>query len=173
MHLEGHPERGAERMAQARGALASLARHQAAQGLPPEACSVVVCGDFNEGPGSGVAQLLRQGWAAAAAPGGGAGANVNGGGGAAAALLADEPGEATQPYLLQDAYASHPLPYTRRVPSLASSIDQLWVSAHAAVTHVLHAQDEKADAAGMPNERQPSDHLPLGAIITLPAAAGA
>lgn len=40
MHLEGHPERTAERLVQARNALSSLARHQESQGLPPEACNV-------------------------------------------------------------------------------------------------------------------------------------
>ncbi|KAI8464931.1 MAG: hypothetical protein J3K34DRAFT_489601 [Monoraphidium minutum] len=176
MHLEGHPDKGAERMVQARNALASLARHQESQGLPPAACSVVACGDFNEGPAGGVAHLLRAGWApllgapGAKAPAGGGGGG--GGGGGLGAGLAEEVSEATQPYLLQDAYAANPLPYTRRVPRSAASIDQLWVSAHAAVTHLLHATSP-ADAEGMPNAQQPSDHLPLGATVLLPAAAAA
>jgi hypothetical protein len=68
-------------------------------------------------------------------------------------------------------YASKPLPYTRRVPRLASRLDQMWASPHAAVTRLLHAQRPGPDSAGMPHEGAPSDHLPLGAVLVFPAAA--
>lgn len=63
-------------------------------------------------------------------------------------------------------------PPNPQVPRLASSLDQLWVSSHASVAALLHAQ-APGDAAGMPNGRSPSDHLPLGAVVVLPAAAAA
>jgi hypothetical protein len=69
----------------------------------------------------------------------------------------------------QDAYLCRPLPYTRRVPQLASSLDQLWLSAHARVTSLLHAT-HASDGGGMPSAHQPSDHLPLGAVVVFPAA---
>jgi hypothetical protein len=91
---------------QARNALSSMARHQQSEGLPPEACSVVVCGDLNEGPRGSVAHLLQHGWAPV--PSGGAqqqGGRLGGGSAASSAVglagLADDGAEATQPYLLQ------------------------------------------------------------------------
>ncbi len=64
-------------------------------------------------------------------------------------------------------------PTRRQVPRLASKLDQLWVSVHASVAALLHAADPAADAVGLPREGAPSDHLPLGVVLTLPAAAAA
>ncbi|GBF93208.1 hypothetical protein Rsub_05940 [Raphidocelis subcapitata] len=183
-HLEGHPDKGADRLVQMRNTLASASRHASDEGLPPEAVSIVVAGDFNEGPGAGVAHLLGHGYAAIPGGGGKGGGGKGGGksGGATplggsvaslAALAADAPGEATQPFLLQDAYRRSPAPYTRRVPRLASTIDQLWASAHAAVTTLLHAAEPGRDAGGMPHAGAPSDHHPLGVVLRFPPAAAA
>ena len=60
-HLEGSPRKPAERLAQARSALAAMARQQEEAGLPPEACSVVFVGDLNSGAGEAVWRLLLQG----------------------------------------------------------------------------------------------------------------
>lgn len=69
--------------------------------------------------------------------------------------------------------ARAPPPYTRRVPRLASTIDQLWASAHADVSAVLHAAEPGRDAGGMPHAAAPSDHHPLGAVLRFPPAAAA
>ena len=128
---------------------------------------------------------MAHGWAPYAPPnprrpgssGGGGGGGSNGAGsrggsrgGSAAALADAPPDEVAQPYPLRDAYASRPLPYTRRVPRLASELDGLWAPAAARVEALLDAR-QPGDAGGMPNERQPSDHLPLGAVLLLPCSA--
>ena len=58
-----------------------------------------------------------------------------------------------------------------KVPRLASLLDQIWASPHAAACRLLHAQRPGADSAGMPHAAAPSDHLPLGAALVFPAAA--
>lgn len=66
-----------------------MARHQQSEGLPPEACNVIVAGDFNEESHGGVAHLLANGWAPLV------------GAASSGTSLADAPTEVTQPYLLQ------------------------------------------------------------------------
>lgn len=50
-----------ERISQLRNALAALQQHQTEQGLPPEACNVLVAGDFNSCPGEAAWQLMSEG----------------------------------------------------------------------------------------------------------------
>ena len=57
-----------------------------------------------------------------------------------------------------------------QAPGLASTVDFVWVSSHAAVAQLLHAQHPR-DARGMPHAAAPSDHLMLGATFVLLAAA--
>lgn len=61
-HLEGSPYKPAERLNQLRSTLASLTKHQAASGLDPAACHVVVGGDLNSSSSEGPYRLLTQGW---------------------------------------------------------------------------------------------------------------
>ncbi|KAF8060285.1 CCR4 [Scenedesmus sp. PABB004] len=168
-HLEGSPRKPAERLAQARSALASLARHQQSAGLPPSECHVVFTGDLNSGRSEAVWRLLSQGWL----PAGYCERHLP-----TTAVLPEGVEDATQPYLLADAYAQHPLPFTRKVPALSSCLDWLFVSTTMSVVALLWPLDE-GDASdrrlphsrvGLPNARHPSDHLPIGAkLCVLPA----
>jgi CCR4-NOT transcription complex subunit 6 len=61
-HLEGSPYKPAERVNQLRSTLASLSKHQAAAGLEPGTCHVVVAGDLNSCSSEGPYKLMAQGW---------------------------------------------------------------------------------------------------------------
>lgn len=169
LHLEGSPYKPQERLAQARSALASLQKHQTAAGLPPEECHVVVAGDFNSSKGEAVGRLLSSGWL----PAGYTEPHLP-----QVRILPEGGGDAAQPYLLADAYAARPLPFTRKVPQLESSLDWLFVSASLTVTALLQPLDPALPAdrrlphsrTGLPNAAHPSDHLPIGAKLRcLPA----
>ena len=46
-HLEGHPDKDAERFSQMKNALNIITKQQKKMNLIPEQCNVIICGDFN------------------------------------------------------------------------------------------------------------------------------
>ncbi len=61
VHLEGSPYRPNDRVNQMRNALQRMQQHQLDNGLSPQDCSVIICGDFNSGRKDAVCQLLHRG----------------------------------------------------------------------------------------------------------------
>lgn len=61
VHLEGSPYRPNDRVSQMRSALECMQKHQKENGLQPERCNVVICGDFNSGAKDAVCQYLLRG----------------------------------------------------------------------------------------------------------------
>ena len=73
---------------------------------------------------------------------------------------------------MQDVYAAAeaPLPFTRKIPSLASTIDFVWASKHMQ-TEALYWPIPRKDYPflmqhSLPNKSYPSDHLPVGVLLS-------
>ncbi|GLI60021.1 hypothetical protein VaNZ11_002085 [Volvox africanus] len=161
LHLEGSPYRPNDRISQTRSALQRLEAHQRQHGIAPEDAAVVVCGDFNSGRHETVCHFLHRG-------------RLEGG--------TTEPHlprvEVTKtsiahPYALHEAYSSggYELPFTRKVPALASTMDFIWASYHmevAALYWPVECRHEGLiEQQALPNHHYPSDHLPIGAVLRL------
>ena len=79
------------------------------------------------------------------------------------------------PFALQDVYAeAHASPpYTRNVDGRGARLDFLWASQAMGLAAVLRPlpqdlhEERMANENGLPNERMPSDHLPVGAVLSL------
>lgn len=92
-----------ERITQLKNALLALQHHQSGAGLPPEACNLVIGGDFNSTPDESAWQLLASGQLEA---------------GAAERGVQVTDTHLSHPYLLREVYfhaAAAPLPFTRQV----------------------------------------------------------
>eukprot|EP00879_Flechtneria_rotunda_P023628 GHRR01024999.1.p1 GENE.GHRR01024999.1~~GHRR01024999.1.p1 ORF type:complete len:289 (+),score=78.40 GHRR01024999.1:83-949(+) len=105
-HLEGSPYKPQERLNQIRSTLNSLQRHQIAERLSPSDCHVVIAGDLNSGQQEGVVKFLSQGWLPE---------NYREPHLPHHVVLQEGGGDISHPYFFADAYARHPLPFTRKV----------------------------------------------------------
>ncbi|EFJ47404.1 hypothetical protein VOLCADRAFT_92068 [Volvox carteri f. nagariensis] len=161
MHLEGSPYRPNDRISQTRSALQRLEAHQRQYGIAPEDAAVVVCGDFNSGRHETVCHFLHRG-------------RLEGG--------TTEPhmpkvevtkASISHPYALHEAYSSggHELPFTRKVPPLASTLDFIWASCQLEVAALYWPVECRHEGLiehqALPNQHYPSDHLPIGAVLRL------
>ncbi|GLC33494.1 hypothetical protein PLESTB_000081100 [Pleodorina starrii] len=161
LHLEGSPYRPNDRISQTRSALQRLEAHQRQHGIDPADAAVVVCGDFNSGRHETVCHFLHRG-------------RLEGG--------TTEPHlpkvEVTKtsiahPYALHEAYSSggHELPFTRKVPSLASTLDFIWASCQLEVAALYWPVECRHEGLiehqALPNQHYPSDHLPIGAVLRM------
>ncbi|PNW83119.1 hypothetical protein CHLRE_06g307400v5 [Chlamydomonas reinhardtii] len=161
LHLEGSPYRPNDRISQTRSALQRLEAHQLSHGLSPGDAAVVVCGDFNSGRHETVCSFLHRGRLE--------------GGTTEPHLPQVEVTKTTiaHPYALHEAYSSGgvELPFTRKVPSLASSLDFIWASCNLEVTALYVPVEARHQGLiahqALPNQHYPSDHLPIGAVLKL------
>lgn len=61
---------------------------------------------------------------------------------------------------------THKVPRHLQVPGLASTLDYVWASSQLAVTRVLHPLTRRdLNQPCFPNPDNPSDHIPLGAVL--------
>ncbi|GIL92357.1 hypothetical protein Vretifemale_19882 [Volvox reticuliferus] len=132
-----------------RSVLQRLEAHQRQHGIAPEDAVMVVCGDFNSGRHETVCHFLHRG-------------RLEGG--------TTEPHlpkvEVTKtsishPYALHEAYSSggHELPFTRKVPSLASTLDFIWVSCQMEVA-ALYWPVECRHEGLIEHQALPNQHYP-------------
>ncbi|GLC61160.1 hypothetical protein PLESTB_001724600 [Pleodorina starrii] len=163
LHLEGSLYRPNDRISQTRSALQRLEAHQRQHGIDLADAAVVVCGDINSGRHETVCHFLHRG-------------RLEGG--------TTEPHlpkvEVTKtsigiahPYVLHEAYSSggHDLPFTRKVPSLASTLDFIWASCQLEVAALYWPVECRHEGLiehqALPNQHYPSDHLPIGAVLRM------
>jgi len=172
-HLEGAPPEAAVRFTQTRKALESLARHQAASGIDPTACSMVFAGDFNETEDGAVCRCL-------------------GSGGLPKDFRAPQFPEVeisksdfAHPFGLSDLYAQGRGPWPRRPPTLCAPLDEgcgaRAADAFTAIDFVFYShrtllpvavrqpfsteQVEATLGIGIPSAWHFSDHVPVGGIF--------
>ncbi|GFR52781.1 hypothetical protein Agub_g15396, partial [Astrephomene gubernaculifera] len=75
------------------------------------------------------------------------------------------------PFALHEVYDSGgvELPFTRKVPSLSSTLDFLWASCGLSVSAlylpVERRHEHLISRQALPNQHYPSDHLPIGAVL--------
>ncbi|KXZ54570.1 hypothetical protein GPECTOR_4g635 [Gonium pectorale] len=161
LHLEGSPYRPNDRISQTRSALQRLEAHMRAHGVAPGDAAVLVAGDLNSGRHETVCQFLHRG-------------RLEGG--------TTEPHlprvEVTKvsiahPFPLHEVYSSGgaELPFTRKVPSLASTLDFIWASCQLEVRSLYWPVECRHEGLlqhqALPNQHYPSDHLPIGAVLRL------
>lgn len=161
-HLEGSPYKPQERVNQIKSALQRVQQHQERHGLSPRDCNTLVCGDFNSDYWGAVCQFLYRG----SLPGGYTESWLP--------TVTVTKTDISHPYDLMDAYllAGRQLPFTRKVPQLASSLDFIWVSSFISVEAVYWPYTPEDLALikenSLPNERFPSDHVPIGVVLRIP-----
>lgn len=165
VHLESSPHRPHDRVSQLRSALAHLRTRQEAAGQDPASSLVLVCGDFNSKANEAPCTFLREGRLAAGFrdpyyP-----------------LVPATRNTVEHPYLLRDVYAESPRlgpPYTLKTDEYSAVVDFIWASRTlqlAAVLQPISASHRAyVDRHFLPNEKDPSDHLPIGAVLRLPTA---
>lgn len=154
-HLEGHPEKSLERLEQLEKTFGEI------QKLPHDA--VVVAGDFN-------APLAEDGRNTAVSSYMSCGEVVAGSREWGREILATDGTLRHHGYELSSAYVAGPAVSIALHGEGPSLIDQIWFSRDleiVGVRDVFFDQHFRAEALmrGLPNERNPSDHLPLGAVL--------
>lgn len=156
-HLEGDPRRASDRISQMNSILQRMAGRQ---GKNAENCDVVIAGDFNATRWNAPWQFLFRGRLE---------------GGYTEAYLPSVPvttKTVAHPYALQDVYMSGRwIPeFTTRAPRRRSEIDFIWCSRHLKIEALMRPANLRhiglIDRTLLPNKEFPSDHLPLGVVIS-------
>ncbi|CAE7396076.1 CCR4 [Symbiodinium natans] len=165
-HLEGNPLKAMDRVSQVRSALQDASKHGG-----PQRHGLILCGDFNAPLiSSAVASFLCFGqvlsgvseFGHVVAPG----------------KTQDEIGH---PYAMQSAYAPDVAEFSFTLRGAAGSchmLDHIWYDSARvqckAVRDVFRSPEHREEVLmkGLPNAADPSDHLPVGAVLRLlPATA--
>lgn len=158
-HLEGDPRRAPDRISQMKSILQRMA---AIQGKSAERADVVIAGDFNATRWNAPWQFLFRGRLE---------------GGYTEAYLPHVPVTSktvAHPYALQDVYmAGRWIPeFTTRAPRRRSEVDFIWCSRHLKVEALMRPANPRhiglVDRTLLPNKDFPSDHLPLGVVLSRP-----
>ncbi|CAE6947608.1 CCR4 [Symbiodinium sp. CCMP2456] len=160
-HLEGNPRKPMDRVSQVRSALLDASKHGG-----PQRHGLILCGDFNAPLiSSAVASFLCFGQVLP-------GVQEFG-------YVVDVPSKVSEtghPYAMQSAYTPDPDEFSFTLRGAAGPchmLDHVWYDAARvqcqAVREVFRSPEhrEAVLARGLPNEADPSDHLPVGAVLRL------
>lgn len=164
-HLEGSPWRASDRVAQIRHALHRLEYHIETQKSSTQVkdANVVVAGDFNSTDKDAPCIFLRQGYL----PAGYTDPNPPG-------QEPATPHDIHHPFQFIDVYKeAHAVPpFTRKVSHRGGArLDFVWVTGGVGVQAVMRPlpleHRDLVHRLALPNHALPSDHLPVGAVLSI------
>jgi len=166
-HLQGGSNEESQRLCQLRSAFKELKKHMDSIKMPKEQLSLILCGDFNATPDHSIHAILRQG-------------SINSDD-KAKYFLRDPKAERsvfTHDYNLSDSYSvlsDDERPYTFKwgvkEDAIFTILDFIYFSQGTLSLQALRnpLQDSERilmkDKLGLPNSSNPSDHLPVAAVL--------